>query len=289
MSGERRAEVIAVSSHVARGAVGNRAMVFALERLGHAVWSVPTVQLPFHPGHGKGTRIVPDDRAFASMMADLAASPGLGNVGALISGYLGSPAQADPVAELVSRMKAANPAALYLCDPVIGDEAGAYVPGETIAAIRQSLLPLADIATPNRFELELLTGQGAGTVGDAMAAAAHLGVPTVLVTSAPAMMAGSTGVLLVTARQRLMAEHRAVAHPPNGPGDLFAALSLARTLAGESPQEALRKATASAFEALARAAGRQADDLMLAADSDCIVHRMGLVLMRHLAGPDRRA
>ena len=52
--------VIVVSSHVARGSVGNRAAVFALETLGHPVWAVPTVLLPWHPGHGPATRIVPD-------------------------------------------------------------------------------------------------------------------------------------------------------------------------------------------------------------------------------------
>ena len=49
--------VIVVSSHVARGSVGNRAAVFALETLGHPVWAVPTVMLPWHPGHGRATRI----------------------------------------------------------------------------------------------------------------------------------------------------------------------------------------------------------------------------------------
>jgi pyridoxine kinase len=51
--------VIVISSHVVRGSVGNRAAVFALETLGHPVWAVPTVILPWHPGHGPAKRIVP--------------------------------------------------------------------------------------------------------------------------------------------------------------------------------------------------------------------------------------
>jgi pyridoxine kinase len=51
--------VIVVNSLVARGGVGGRASVFALERLGFPVWLVPTVLLSWHPGQGPATRIVP--------------------------------------------------------------------------------------------------------------------------------------------------------------------------------------------------------------------------------------
>ena len=63
--------VIVISSHVARGSVGNRAAVFALETLGFPVWAVPTVILPWHPGHGRATRIVPPLDQFKALMADL--------------------------------------------------------------------------------------------------------------------------------------------------------------------------------------------------------------------------
>ena len=93
--------VIVVSSHVARGTVGNRAAVFALETLGHPVWAVPTVVLPWHPGHGRATRIVPPSDQFAALMDDLARAPWLGEVGAVLSGYLGDAEQAGAVAHLV--------------------------------------------------------------------------------------------------------------------------------------------------------------------------------------------
>ena len=72
--------VIVISSHVARGSVGNRAAVFALETLGHPVWAVPTVLLPWHPGHGPATRIVPDADQFSAFMKDLERAPWLGEV-----------------------------------------------------------------------------------------------------------------------------------------------------------------------------------------------------------------
>jgi len=95
--------VIVISSHVVRGSVGNRAAVFALETLGFPVWAVPTVVLPWHPGHGPAGRIVPPAQEFATLMQDLERAPWLGEVGAILTGYLGNPEQAKAVAGLVKR------------------------------------------------------------------------------------------------------------------------------------------------------------------------------------------
>ncbi len=281
--------VIAISSHVVRGTVGNRATVFALETLGLPVWAVPTVVLPWHPGHGRATRIVPPAQGFAALIDDLCASPWLGEVGAVMSGYLGGPEQAEAVARLVGAVRARNAGALYLCDPVMGDAmgdaGGLYVPEATARAMRDVLVPLADIATPNRFELEWLAGRALPDNGAVTQAALGLGVPTVLVTSAHAMMAGSIGNLLVTGRESVLAEHRAVPDAPHGTGDLFSALFLARLVAGESEAKALRGATAAVFEVLARAVKRGADELMLETDAQSLAHPMAMVQTRRLARP----
>ena len=154
------APVIVVSSHVAWGGVGNRAAVFALERLGFPVVAVPTVVLPYHPGHGPGTRIVPGEGDFAKLLADVAARTPA--AAAILSGYLATPEQADAVARLVAATKSHNPEALYLLDPVLGDDGALYMPETLLAAIRDRLLPIADIVTPNRFELAFLDGMEAG-------------------------------------------------------------------------------------------------------------------------------
>ena len=173
----------------------------------------------------------------------------------------------------------------------MGDDGGLYVPPATAEAMRDLLLPLADIATPNRFELEWIAG-GALPDNTAVAAAARaLGIRTVLVTSAHAMLAGSIGNLLVAPRQTLLAEHRAIERPPNGPGDLTAALLLARLMDGLPPEKALQMTTAAVFEIIARAAKRGADELMLETDAQSLAHPMAMVQMRRLADPDgeRRA
>ena len=58
------------------------------------------------------------------------------------------------------RIKAANPRVLVLVDPILGDAGRLYVAPETAEAIRDELLPLATVATPNLFELQWLTGIG---------------------------------------------------------------------------------------------------------------------------------
>ena len=277
--------VIVLSSHVVRGSVGNRAVVFALERLGFPVWAVPTVTLPWHPGHGRGTRIVPDPEQFAALTGELERAPWLGEVGAVLSGYLGHAGQATAVSSLVAAVKAKNPEAAYMCDPVMGDAEGLYVPQGTAEAIRDQLLPFADIATPNRYELDWLTGTVSGSNTEAARAALSLEPSTVLVTSAHAMMAGSIGNLLVTPREVLLAEHRMLPNPPSGTRDLASALFLAHLLEGQPPEKALQKATAAVFETVARSVKRGGDELMLETDSDSLIHPMALVQTRRLVYP----
>jgi pyridoxine kinase len=279
--------VIVISSHVARGSVGNRAAVFALETLGHPVWAVPTVLLPWHPGHGPATRIVPDADQFSHFMKDLERAPWLGEVSAVLSGYLGDAHQAVDVAALVRQVKAGNPDALYVCDPVMGDAGGLYVPYATAEAMRELLLPIADIATPNRYELEWMVGAKLEDLVSVVNAARYFARPRMLVTSAPAMLAGGIGNLLVTPTEALLAEHRQIARPPNGLGDLTAAVFLARLMAGQPDTKALQTTTAAVYEILARTAKRGGDELQLETDAQSLSHPTAMVQFRHLAHPGR--
>ena len=252
--------ILLISSHVARGSVGNRVMGFALERLGMTVWEAPTIILPHHPGQGPAERIVPEEDAFAALLNDLA-DAGAGRIDAILSGYLGTSAQTDHVADLVRRVKDASPDCLYLCDPVIGDNGSLYVIDRIAETIRDHLLPLADIATPNAFECAWLAGEDDWETADLAAAAERLAPPTVIVTSSPALMRGHIGNLLVGAGDRLMAEHPTVESHAKGTGDIFSALYLGRILEGRTPRKALEMAAATTFEMIAAAAKQGLDDL----------------------------
>ncbi|MGB3877403.1 MAG: pyridoxal kinase PdxY [Shinella zoogloeoides] len=285
MDESEKGTVIVISSHVVRGTVGNRAAVFALETLGHPVWALPTVILPWHPGHGRATRVPISAEDFDAIISDLIRAPWRGEVKAVLSGYLGSAAQARSVARLVESLRADNPDLFYMCDPVCGDDRGLYVPEETALAIRDSLIPLASVATPNRFELAWLAGTPLETNGAIIEAALSLGPPRMLVTSALPMMAGSTGNLYLSGRDALLAEHRLVPNPPNGTGDLLSAIFLSRLMEGLPEERALSMATASVFEIVTRTAKRGADELTLEQDASSIATPMAMVHMRRLMHP----
>ncbi|MBP2551253.1 pyridoxine kinase [Neorhizobium galegae] len=279
--------VIVISSHVIRGSVGNRAAVFALETMGLPVWALPTVIMPWHPGHGPSTRVVIPEDQFEKIIEDLIRAPWLPEVKAVLTGYFGHAAQPRLVARLISALKAKNPDLLYVCDPVMGDKGGLYVPEATAEAIRENLIPLASLATPNRYELAWMAGADLDSNTAIMDAALSLGPAKMLVTSAVPMMAGGTGNLYLSGNHALLAEHRLIDNAPNGLGDLLSAVFLARLLSGMDEERALQLATASVFEVLARTAKRGGDELTLETDAASLSTPMAMVQLRHLMHPSR--
>ena len=302
----KKPSVIVISSHVVRGTVGNRAAAFALEVMGFPVWIVPTVILPWHPGHGPADRITPPPAEFNQLMDDLINAPWLNEVGAVLSGYLGGEEEVDAVSRLVRAVKNKNANAIYVLDPVIGDapEGGAgdegrlYVPENQAIAMREILLPDADLVTPNPFELGWLTQRGLPSNQQELRQAAEsIGVAKVLATSAPAMMQGHIGNMLVTnapdAKSAYLAEHRKADGPPNGMGDLAAALMLGNllsgdTLEGDNAVKALQKTTASLAEIMLLAARTGSDELPLEAALASIIRPRAPIVARRLLEKRKR-
>lgn len=52
----------------------------------------------------------------------------------------------------------------------MGDNGQMYVPKELLPVYQKHIMPLADIITPNQFEVELLTGKKINTIDDAWSA-----------------------------------------------------------------------------------------------------------------------
>ena len=156
-------------------------------RLGAEVWAVNTVQFSNHPGYGGHRGDVYSGAQITALVDGIAERGVLGRCDAVLSGYLGEAAIGEAVLHAVTRVKQENPGALYCCDPVIGDDGpGVYVRPGIDTLLRHKLLPMADIATPNRFELSHLTGLPTSTLAEAKRAVAALqaiGPRTVLVTS----------------------------------------------------------------------------------------------------------
>lgn len=266
MTQKKTPSVAVISSHVVRGSIGNRAAVLALESLGLPVWAVPTINLPWHPGHGPSTRIVPDDALFKSLLDDLLQSRFSQELGAILTGYFATAKQVEAVAAFIRANRAQNPDLYYVCDPVIGDQAGLYVSEDIAHAIRDELLPLANLITPNRFELGWLSEGDVNSNDEIAATVRGMNVPAALVTSAFGMLKNSSGNLFVNDEIALLAEHRQIENAPNGVGDLTAALFLARHLGRQTIEDALRATTQSVFELLMRTQQREADELTIERD-----------------------
>ncbi|MFN0265003.1 pyridoxal kinase [Tepidamorphus sp. 3E244] len=272
---------IVVNSFVSRGRVGGRGQTFALERLGIEPWFVPTVVLPFHPGHGTATRVETADADFAGVVDDLIAR-GLEGVSTLLTGYLGSTAQMPHLLRLIEAVRKANPDVTICCDPVIGDANGLYVNEALALSILENLVPAADILTPNRFELSWLTGHPVTTNTQILEAVAALQAPGVLVTSAHAMMRGNMANLLVSGSRAWLAEASAIDHPPHGTGDLMAALFAGGIAHGMELDAALSRATAAVHDVLAFT-GPGAEEIALVAGQDRLTGPRVPVSLRTLA------
>ena len=266
--------IISIQSWVAYGHVGNASAVFPLQRLGAEVWAVNTVQFSNHTGYGGWTGDVYTGAQVAGIIEGVEARGAFARCDAVLSGYMGDRAIGDAILGAAARVKAANPKAVYCCDPVIGDDdTGDYVRPGIADFMRDHAVPAADIITPNRYEVERLTGNAVRTQADAKAAIAALqarGPRTVLITSvrteetpddAMDMIAGEGG------RCFLLRTPREAVHV-NGAGDAISALFLFHRLATGSAADALSRAGSSIHGLLRRTAAAGSREILTVAAQD---------------------
>ncbi len=242
--------VLSIQSWVACGNVGNAAALFPLQRLGCETWSLNTVAFSNHTGYGKWRGAAVPAREIATLFEGIAELGILSRCDAVLSGYLGDAEVGPVLLDIVARIKQANPATVFACDPVMGDVGpGWYVRGGIPEFYRDRAIAAADIMTPNRFELEWLTGRPIHSIAEAGAAAALLrqqGPQIVLVTSLDfatdriAVAAAGPDGLWVAETPRLPIE-------ATGCGDAVAALFLGWLLNGKPVPEALANTTAAIY------------------------------------------
>jgi pyridoxine kinase len=267
--------VLAISSHVAYGHVGNSAAVFALQRLGIEAWPVHTVGYSNHPGHGRYRGTAASGAEIAEIVAGLDDIGALAECDAVLSGYLGRAETGTAVRDAVALVKRRNPRAIYLCDSVMGDSEGGFFVSDDVRKEVILSVAAADIATPNAFEVEILAGIGMQTIDDALLATERLrgsGPDIVVVTSLghepgsiATMAAGPDGAWLVTT-PRIELGRRA-----DGAGDLLAALFLGHYLDDGDIAAALAAAASSVFGVIEAArAGGHRELPLVAAQSELI-------------------
>lgn len=278
--------ILSIQSHVAFGHVGNAAAVFPLQRLGHEVIAVHTVQFSNHTGYGEWTGDVFSADHIARILDGLSRRIPLNRMDALLTGYLGDPAIGDII---LSRLPAGVP---WICDPVMGDVGRGFFVREGIPAFfRDRALTRAAVLTPNQFELEYLSGVAIETLEDAREACLLLhkkGVETILLTSLfhtktpngtiQMMASAKSGEAFLATTPRLPIDPA-----PNGAGDFTAAVFAGHRIAGLGLEESLRRTAGSVLTLFEKtyAAGQRELALIAAQDGlttsrdDILVEQLG--------------
>ncbi|HVK34441.1 MAG TPA: pyridoxal kinase, partial [Microlunatus sp.] len=179
--------ILSIQSSVAYGHVGNSAATFPLMRMGVEVYPVLTVHFSNHTGYGewRGPLLAAAD--VADVITGIDERGALERVDAVLSGYQGGEDVGAVILDAVALVKSRNPAAVYCCDPVMGDVGrGMFVRPGIPEFMRDRVVPAADVITPNHFELDFLSGRETRTVADVLDAVDGVrsnGPATVLVTS----------------------------------------------------------------------------------------------------------
>ncbi len=273
--------ILTIQSAVVFGHVGNSAAVFPLQRLGAEAWALNTVQFSNHPGYGSWTGQVFPGSAVDELVDGVAANGALGAVDAVLSGYIGDLATGDAILRAAARVRDANPAALYACDPVIGDEGpGIYVRPGIAEHFRDRAVGAADILTPNHFEFSLLAGRPTGTMVEVSEAVAGLrarmragGPRVVLVTSLrdPAAPADTIDVLAASDSGLFRVRTPLLPITVHGSGDMIAAMFLFHLLRTGDAAQALGEAASSVFGVIRRTHEAGARELLVVGAQDEIV------------------
>jgi pyridoxine kinase len=278
--------VLTLQSRVAYGYVGNAIAVPVLQRLGHDAWPVDTTALSNHlayPTHAG--RFLPPAEV-AAVVAGLAKLRLFTRLNALLSGFLGEAAAV--AAETADRLKSENPLAIYCLDPVMGERAGGlYVPPSTAEAIAGLLLPRADLALPNAFELDHLAGMKCRSLSDVLGAAGSLRQR-----ARPGAIVIATGieredgprdrieVLALGPDGAWLGEAPRLSAKAFGGGDLFSALFLGHYLAAHDLPQALARSMDCAHAVFARSIGRT--ELALVESLDDLANPPKLAQLRKL-------
>ena len=273
-----------MSSFVSASRVGATASGFCLERLGVETIILPTTLLGRHPGWGTpGGGPLPVEQLRAMWEGIKAQNL---KIDAVMTGYMASVDHVLLAAEIITEVKASNPNALILVDPVMGDDGRLYIGKPTAAAIARELLPLAGICTPNLWELGYLSGREMTQIADVQNAARALPCTTLrtpltcstLVTSVP--FGNDIGALLSQkGMPQIAVTHEKFGAVPHGGGDALAATFLAHRLNGLSPHESLAKATASIFKIISTAVADKDSEMPLIREQEALLTAAPLAII----------
>ncbi|WKD57251.1 Pyridoxamine kinase [Corynebacterium capitovis DSM 44611] len=271
--------ILSIQSAVAFGHVGNSAAVFPLQRLGHEVWPVYTVNYSNHTGYGqwRGPMIPASD--VAAVIEGIGDRGALSRVDAVLSGYQGGDDIAGVIVDAVARVKQENPNAVYACDPVMGNaNSGCFVSENIPPLLRDKVVPVADIITPNQFELGYLTEMEATDLDSTLAAveaAREMGPRTVLVTSVKRPEADpehSIEMVVADDSGTYIVQTPRLPFKRNGSGDVAAALFTGHYVSTGDAAASLATTASSVFGLLEQTFEAGSEELLLVESQEHYAH-----------------
>ncbi|SLN14148.1 pyridoxal kinase [Oceanibacterium hippocampi] len=280
------ANVLSIQSQVVWGHVGNSAAAFALQRLGHEVWQIPTVLLSHHPGHGNPAGQAFDAGLIDRMVDSIAAQGVLAASAGIISGYAATVANAEAIGRAAALARAANPSTIWLCDPVFGDfDTGIYVEAGLPDFYWNHLMAGADIATPNQFELGRMTGIHIDSLTTALRAIESIrakGPAAVVATSVllPELGEERIGTLAINRDGAWLVTTPRLDAPQKGTGDVFAALLLGHLLNGREMGDALAAAVGSVYRLLGASVAANSPEMLLVEAQAALAEPASVTLRR---------
>lgn len=272
--------VISIQSQVVYGHVGNSAAVLPMQARGLNVAAVPTTLLSNHPGYETMRGRVLEPELVSDLLRGVEERGLIETSRYIVSGYLGSRANGAVVADFVQRARKINPQITYICDPVMGDTGlGVFVAEQVMECIINQLVPLADLLTPNQFEVGLISGSQAQTytaLADKLAAIqsfnqARLVTTGCILDDTPygslenVVFEGGAGIRLKSPR---------IPAVPVGTGDLFTGLLTADLVYGQSLADAARNAAATVLEIVGHMAAQGAYEMQLGSVMDVLCRKL---------------
>lgn len=270
--------ILSIQSHVSYGHVGNSAAVFPLQRIGHEVWPVHTVNFSNHTGYGQwGGELIPAAQV-RNVIDGMEQRGAFERIDAILSGYQGGSNIADVIVDAVARIKEANPQAVYACDPVMGNaKSGCFVSDLIPPLLRDKVVPVADIITPNQFELEYLTGVPAHDTTstlEAIAAAQEMGPDTVLVTSVRRPETPADAIEMIAANEQgaWLVRTPFIDFKRNGSGDVTAALFTGHYIRERDAADALARTASSVFDLIETTFTADSRELLIIESQEAIAH-----------------
>lgn len=262
--------IISIQSQVVHGHVGNSAAVLPMQAHGLNVAAVPTTLLSNHPGFETMRGRVLEPELVGDLLRGVEERGLIETSRYIVSGYLGSRANGEVVAAFIKRARQLNSDIIYICDPVMGDaNLGIFVADQVVECLCDELVPLADLLTPNQFEVGLIAGSQISTWHELEAAVlktqAHRGAQLVVTGCTLAdTPEGSLENIVFEGKICTRLTSPRLPMGPVGTGDLYTGLLTAGLTRNLTLVDAARRAAATVLDILGRTMIQGEQEMQLA-------------------------